>query len=170
MTILKDHKSATYLLRVADNTNQLLSKRWDKQRAHDKKTGHPNLHSGDAPKLSIAECAAVIDAVELCRTETPLTQEVLQLHGFQHIHYNPKWNGGFHSWWLAFVGTGDSISDHRLMVTFGEYEQHPVLVWLDFPGNRYAFENIKTLEQLAQLYALLTGKELRKSSRQKEQP
>ena len=63
MSILKDFARKDYLHEVTEAANDLLEKYWDEQKKMDTANGHP-IHVGDAPRISHAEAAAVIDVIE----------------------------------------------------------------------------------------------------------
>jgi len=92
-----------------------------------------------------------------------MTPEQLEALGCEKIHWNPNYNGGFWEYYWAIEGDGLSRSSSRLSITFGMFGEKsgPVVVWLVLPSSRFALRHVQTVEQLEQMYSLLTGEDLR---------
>lgn len=83
---------------------------------------------------------------------TLITPPLLEAAGAKHTRLHPT--SVFECWWLSIKGTNNTLT-----VLF-DTSENSYTVWLEFPGGSYAFENVQTMEQFAQLYKLLTGKDL----------
>lgn len=93
-------------------------------------------------------------------TAEPLTKEALLQLGFEIIHMNPDYNGGY----FKLIKDLPTPAATSVSVTFGCYyclrEQLPYIVWIGIGGfmeSTAALVHIKTIGQLDNLWLALTG-------------
>jgi hypothetical protein len=91
----------------------------------------------------------------------PITQEWLARLGFERMHINPLWYGGYYRW------IKDAGINRSLMITFNCSDclrkNVPFIVWLsvgEVMSTIVALMHIKTIDQLSDLYLALTGEVL----------
>lgn len=94
-----------------------------------------------------------------------ITQERLKDLGFQRIHMNPKWGGG----WMRWIKDLPNVFEGSIVVTFGCHycleAGADFIVWFsvgDFVKTDVALSHIKTVDQLTQnLWLAVSGSELK---------
>lgn len=85
-----------------------------------------------------------------------IEQEWLTQNGFQKVHFNPKFNGGFFRFYWS-----PEESPNEIVVSFGEgerYERDGFMVWISAGMIILPVPYARTPEDLAQLARLLFGK------------
>ncbi len=89
-----------------------------------------------------------------------ISEQELQSLGWNRIHWNPKFNGGFFEYWVL-LSAGDQ-APLRLSVRFDGNPRYGrrFMVYLvsgEFSQTMVALWNITTMEQLQALRSLLSG-------------
>lgn len=83
-----------------------------------------------------------------------VTPKILERYGYDKFEWN---NGAIIEYWKSFA-TYPNDFDYRIGVRFGEWENREYVVWLIFRNHMHDYKNIKTIDQLEQLYTLLSGR------------
>lgn len=93
----------------------------------------------------------------------PITLDGLSQYGFQKIHMNPAWNGGY----MSYIKDVPRLHDVSIRVTFGDHycldANVEFIVWFvagSFGGTSVPMIHIKTIEQLRQLWLAVSGESL----------
>jgi hypothetical protein len=84
--------------------------------------------------------------------------------GCKKIHWNPAYNGGYYEYYLPLSGDGLGVRDHRLSVEINGMNGPGVMAWLKLPGYAYPLKNVKTIQAFCQMYAMLSGKSVKRRS------
>lgn len=84
---------------------------------------------------------------------TMCTPQELEKHNYQRFSWN---NGAIVEYWKSIGKTPDDFNN-RIGVRFGEWKSIPFIVWLFFSPSAYPLRHLTTIEQVEQLYTLLSG-------------
>lgn len=86
-----------------------------------------------------------------------ITAEVLKSLGWDTIHWNAKWNGG---WWEYYKEIED-LKNAKIKVTFGDSYSEDFMVWIEADYTSIAMKHIRTMQQLSNFYQLVTGQQMK---------
>jgi hypothetical protein len=83
-----------------------------------------------------------------------ITQRGLEKLGYKRFSWN---NGAIVEHWKSIAADGSF--DARIGVRFGEFRNEPYVVWLIFPYYMFPVRHLRTLNEIEQLWKLLSGKQ-----------